>query len=118
MKFKIDENLPVEAAETLRRAGHDAATIVEQRMAGAPDQQLFTVIVAEARILVTLDLGFANIRAYPPASGPGVVVLRLGSQGKTAVMTAIERLLDALAVEPPTGRLWIIDEDGRLRVRS
>ncbi len=27
MRFKLDENLPVEVAELLREAGHDAATI-------------------------------------------------------------------------------------------
>ncbi len=30
MRFKIDENLPVEVAELLRRLGHDATTILEQ----------------------------------------------------------------------------------------
>jgi len=30
MKFKIDENLPVEIAVGLRNAGHDAMTVVDQ----------------------------------------------------------------------------------------
>ena len=34
MKFKIDENLPVEVAELLREAGHDAATAIEQQLGG------------------------------------------------------------------------------------
>ena len=35
MKFKIDENLPTEAADLLRSAGHDAVTVGEQRLGGA-----------------------------------------------------------------------------------
>lgn len=31
MRFKVDENLPVEAAEVLRQAGHEAATVLEQQ---------------------------------------------------------------------------------------
>jgi hypothetical protein len=30
MLLKIDENLPIEAAELLRRAGHDALTVGDQ----------------------------------------------------------------------------------------
>ena len=38
MKFKIDENLPIEAATTLRDAGFDAETIRDERLSGADDQ--------------------------------------------------------------------------------
>jgi predicted nuclease of predicted toxin-antitoxin system len=31
-KFKLDENLPQEAADLLRNAGYDAATIWDQQM--------------------------------------------------------------------------------------
>lgn len=32
LKFKVDENLPVEAAALLRDAGHDAVTVDDQGM--------------------------------------------------------------------------------------
>lgn len=34
MRFKLDENLPREAAQTLSNAGHDALTIHDQKMVG------------------------------------------------------------------------------------
>lgn len=37
MKFKIDENLPVEVAELLRQAEHDAVTVLEQHLGGKAD---------------------------------------------------------------------------------
>ena len=37
MRFKLDENLPAEAADLLREAGHDAATVLEQEMSGETD---------------------------------------------------------------------------------
>ncbi|WP_368730321.1 DUF5615 family PIN-like protein [Nitrosococcus oceani] len=36
MNFKIDENLPVEVAELLCEAGHDALTVDEQELRGSP----------------------------------------------------------------------------------
>jgi predicted nuclease of predicted toxin-antitoxin system len=35
MKFKIDENLPIEAAALLREAGHDALIVHDQNLRGA-----------------------------------------------------------------------------------
>lgn len=43
MRFKVDENLPIEVAEALRQAGHDAATVLEQRYGGSADAQLATL---------------------------------------------------------------------------
>jgi hypothetical protein len=37
MKFKTDENLPVEFAEEFREAGHDAVSVYDQRLTGRPD---------------------------------------------------------------------------------
>lgn len=31
MKFKTDENLPVEVADDLRQTGHDALTVADQQ---------------------------------------------------------------------------------------
>ncbi|HET6929689.1 MAG TPA: DUF5615 family PIN-like protein [Candidatus Acidoferrum sp.] len=76
MKFKVDENLPVECAESLPAAGHDAATVSEEALSGSQDPVLFDHCKKEERILVTLDLDFANVQVYPPRTHPGTVVLR------------------------------------------
>jgi len=40
MKFKLDENLPVEAAMVLANAGHDVATALAEKLGGHADPQL------------------------------------------------------------------------------
>jgi len=64
--FKVDENLPAEAAEVLVSAGHDAVTVGDQRMSGQPDTNVATVCQHEGRAIVTLDLDFADLRTCPP----------------------------------------------------
>lgn len=39
MRFKVDENLPVEAADLLRQHAHDALT-VNQQLNGQPDARI------------------------------------------------------------------------------
>ncbi len=66
MKFKVDENLPVEIADLLRSAKHDVTTVHSQRLMGAVDPRIIAICREEGRVLVTLDLDFSNVRAYPP----------------------------------------------------
>ena len=117
MKFKIDENLPVEFAELLRASGYEADTINDEGLAGSPDERVIAVCRSESRCLITLDLDFGDMRAYPPADLFGLIVLRLQRQDKLHVLEIATRLIPLLRVEPLTKRLWIVDEK-RVRIRG
>lgn len=117
MQFKVDENLPSEVAGILRAAGHDAVSVIDQQMSGAADPNVATVCREERRTLVTLDLDFSDIRTYPPADFPGLIVLRPSSQAKPTVLALVNHLLSLLGVEPLSGNLWILQETG-LRIRE
>ena len=112
MRFKIDENLPVETAELLRRAGHDAMTIIDQQMNGEPDHQVASVCRKEQRAIITLDLDFADIRTYPPIDYHGIVVLRPPTQAKPAVLELMAQLIALLGNETLKGNLWILQKTG------
>jgi predicted nuclease of predicted toxin-antitoxin system len=43
MEFKVDENLPVEIADSLHQAGYDAVTVFEQHLEGSPDSDIASV---------------------------------------------------------------------------
>ncbi len=117
MKFKIDENLPVEVAELLQQAGYDASTILDQHLGGEVDSEIGTICQREGRIIMTLDLDFADIRTYPPKDFAGLIVLRLKRQDKLHVLGIVERLLDTLKSESPEKKLWIVGER-RIRIRG
>ena len=114
-RFKIDENLPREVAGLLVEHGHDALTVHEQGHAGTSDADLSEVCKAESRVIVTLDLDFSNIRAYPPAEHPGIIVLRVEHQDKDSVLSLVTSMLPLLNVEPLKEQLWIVEPD-RVRI--
>lgn len=116
-KFKVDENLPTEVADLLASAGHDAVTVGDQRMVGQPDTNVAVVCQREGRAVVTLDLDFADIRAYPPGDYAGIIVFRLTRLDKLRVLSVVQRLLPVLKHEPLTGKLWIVEESF-VRVRG
>ena len=72
MKFKLDENLPVSSAAILTGAGHDADTVTDEGLVGAPDRDVVVAATAEGRILISLDRGLGDIRTYPPGSQPAL----------------------------------------------
>jgi predicted nuclease of predicted toxin-antitoxin system len=116
MRFKVDENLPIEVAGVLTAAGHDAATVHDEGIGGATDPHLAAVSRREERALVTLDLGFADIRSYPPEEYPGLIVLRLPRQDKLLVLQTCARLVATLVRGQLAGCLWIVEPD-RIRIR-
>lgn len=117
MRFKLDENLPLEAADALRVRGHDVDTVADEGLTGAKDPAIIAACAQEGRALITLDLDFANIVAYPPGRYPGLVVLRPARQSARVVMRVIEQVL-APRLDAPgldlSRRLWIVD-DSRIR---
>ena len=116
MRFKLDENLPIDLAEMFREAGHDAVTVLEQGLTGARDSALASVCMREGRAIVTFDTDFADIRTYPPHAFPGLVVFRLENQTRDHVLEIGTRLLKVLSDADLSGQLWIVEES-RIRVR-
>jgi len=117
MRFKLDENLPVEAADVLREAGHDALTVLDQQLGGQADEKIIGVCAREKRALITLDLDFSDIKTYPPSSHQGILVLRAKRQSRSNVLEMIAKLIPVLPSEPIEKQLWIVEED-KIRVRE
>ena len=117
MKFKTDENLPVEVVDLLRQKGHDAESVMDQQLAGHPDGDVAAVCQAEQRALVTLDLDFSDIRSYPPEDYEGIIVLRPVLQTISSILRLTTRAVSLVDTEPLAGNLWIVDEH-QVRIRG
>jgi predicted nuclease of predicted toxin-antitoxin system len=76
----------------LTSAGHDVDTVTEGGLVGAPDRDVVDAATVAGRILVSLDRGLGNIRACPPGSHAGIVVLRLTDQSAASAMKAVSDL--------------------------
>ncbi len=117
MRCKIDEYLPLEIKDLLAQHRHEPVTVAEQGMAGSIDPYVAQVCRKEGRALLTLDLDFSNIRAYPPEDYHGIVVFRPTIQSITTLVRLTTRLLTLLEREPLVGHLWIVEDD-RVRIRE
>ena len=85
-------------------------TIPEEDLVGRPDADVWAACLAERRMLVTFDLGFGDIRAYPPASHSGVVVLRLADQRPDMVAAVLRRFLADYDLDALSGHLIVVTD--------
>ena len=83
-------------------------TVAHEALSGSDDETVARRVQSEARILVTLDLDFANIQGDRPGEHAGIIVLRLKMQDKETVVTYMRRVAAALAQRDPSGELWIV----------
>ena len=116
-RFKLDENWPLDAEALLRKAGHDVHKVLDEQPGGNPDPRVFDASQVEDRILVSFDLDFSDIRAYPPASHKGIWVLRPHTQSIDNTLALLRAALLILETEPTQGRLWIVEPE-RIRIRE
>ena len=116
MKFKVDGNLPRELAEFLRNLGHDADTVPDEGLAGAPDPALLGAAKKHNRVLLTLDKGMAHLARHPKHSHSGVVLFRPDAVGRQSVLGFVQEKLAAVLQLELTCAVTVISET-RIRQR-
>jgi predicted nuclease of predicted toxin-antitoxin system len=119
MQFLIDEDLPRSTGDLLRSYAHEAIDVRDIGLRGAKDSQIASYAQNRDLCLVTGDLGFSDIRNYPPAQYMGFVVLRIPRDAPTLfILNLLESFLkqDKL-VSKLSGKLAIV-EPGRIRIRK
>jgi len=76
MKLKLDENLSRHLKPVLIGLGHDVLTAADENLLSHPDTELAQAAKEDQRMLMTLDVEFADLRKYPPGAHPSVILFR------------------------------------------
>jgi predicted nuclease of predicted toxin-antitoxin system len=116
MLLKLDENLGRSHVQLLRNAGYEADRVHDEGMSGWTDPRIWVRVCKEGRFFITLDLDFADIRAYKPGSHPGILLLRSQSRSSSGVLQVLKRVLDERRLDSLVGCLAVADES-HTRVR-
>ncbi|MFH1609388.1 MAG: DUF5615 family PIN-like protein [Candidatus Bipolaricaulota bacterium] len=113
----VDEDMHRSVAEPLKRLGHRVLDVRDHGLKGASDREVFAFVQQQKAALLTGDLGFANLLAFPLGSHQGVIVARFPNELSTPKINAeILRGLQDVKDEQIEGNLIIL-EPGRVRIR-
>ena len=103
--FKIDEDLPAEVAAIFGINGHQASTVMMQRMVGWSDDRLWPAVVSEGRSLVTSDNGFADARRLAGTVGIGIVLFRLWPESRAGYIDLATSFVATYSLDEVPGRI-------------
>ncbi|HLF71799.1 MAG TPA: DUF5615 family PIN-like protein [Dehalococcoidia bacterium] len=113
LRLLADENIPKEAVDALRSAGHDVVWLTTESP-GSRDRAVLERAQAEQRILLTFDKDFGELafRAGLP-SHCGIVLLRIEASGPAEASMTIVAALGSR--EDWAGHFSVV-EPGRIRM--
>jgi predicted nuclease of predicted toxin-antitoxin system len=117
MKLKLDENLSRHLKPVLIGLGHDVLTAADEDLLSRPDTEIAHAARHEQRMILTLDIEFADLRKYPPGSHPGVILFRPLSLSPLSVNAFIADFIRRTDLEKLAGCVAVVDPV-HVRIRS
>jgi predicted nuclease of predicted toxin-antitoxin system len=118
MKFKLDENLSTSIIQKFSDYGYDAKSVLDEKISGCSDDDLYKTCIEESRCLISLDKDFSDVKRYPAKNSAGIVLLRLShSHSLKNINKLLSVFLSEIKKNSVKGKLWIV-ETNRIRIRS
>ncbi len=90
MKIFVDENVPGSTVQMLIEMGHDVKDIRGTADEGIEDEALWGKVLAEKRMFITTDKGFARRRGD---SHYGILVIRLRQPNKKEIRERVRQAM-------------------------
>lgn len=117
MRFVLDEDMPRSLGRALLSAGHEVLDVRDHGRRSRDDDDVFRFAQQNAAVLVSEDLGFANLLRFPLGTHSGIAVGRFPSKlSTTAVVKEVVSAMSLFTPDDLRGALVII-EIGRIRIR-
>lgn len=117
MRIKLDENMPTELTAVLAEQGHVVDTVMDEGLKSRPDIDVWGAAQQDGRFLITQDLDFSDARRFVPGTHRGLMLVRLTTPSRRALIMRVETAFRSEDVEAWSGCVVIATET-KLRIRS
>lgn len=108
--------MPLQLALYLSELGHDVETVPQEGLAGTEDPVVWAAAQNERRFFITQDLDFSDITRFASSHHAGLLIVRLRTPNRRALVQRICELFQMDDTESWTGCFVIVTER-KLRVR-
>jgi predicted nuclease of predicted toxin-antitoxin system len=89
--------------------------LYDEGLAGRPDADVWNGAQAELRFLITQDLDFSDIRIYKPGHHRGILLVRLQTPNRRALIQRVLNLFESEQVEE-WGGCFVVATERKLRI--
>jgi len=98
--------------------GYDTIHVKTSGLSCTKDPQLFIFAQQEQRTIISRDLGWADIKAYPPNTHCGLIVLRFSFEATAIdIRQVVEQFIDRVDISEIVGAIVIVDKN-KFKVRK
>lgn len=116
MKFLADMGISLRTVSWLRSAGYDVVHLRQQGLQKLPDHEILIKACAEERIILTVDLDFAQLLAVSGDSLPSVILFRLGNENYHLINQCLTEILSQCQEDLEAGAIISVNNE-TFRVR-
>ncbi|MGA9377550.1 MAG: DUF5615 family PIN-like protein [Phormidium sp.] len=116
MKFLADMGISLRTVAWLRSAGYDIVHLRDEGLQRLPDEEILIKARTEGRILLTVDLDFAELLAVSGEILPSVILFRLGNENYQTINERMTEVLSQCHEDLEAGAIISVSNE-RYRVR-
>jgi predicted nuclease of predicted toxin-antitoxin system len=117
MQFLADMGISLRTVEWLREKGHDIVHLRDEGLQRLPDDEILEKARLESRVLLTVDLDFAQLLAMAQSSFPSVILFRLGNENYDQINDCLDILLQECTEDLQSGAMISVSTKG-FRIRK
>jgi predicted nuclease of predicted toxin-antitoxin system len=117
MQFLADMGISLRTVEWLREKGYNVVHLRDEGLQRLPDPEILEKARLERRILLTIDLDFAQLLAISRSSLPSVVLFRLGNENYNQINDCLNILLENYIEDLRSGSMISVNSSS-FRVRK
>ena len=116
MKFLADMGISSRTVTWLLSGGYDVVHLRDEGLQRLPDNEILIKARAEGKILLTVDLDFAQLLAVSGDSLPSVILFRLGNENYDAINERLTTVLSQCQEDLEIGAIISVSNE-TFRVR-
>ncbi|MEH2082794.1 MAG: DUF5615 family PIN-like protein [Nostoc sp.] len=116
MKFLVDMGISLRTVSWLRSDGYDVVHLRDEGLRRLPDNKILIKARTEGKILLTIDLDFAQLLAVSGDSLPSVILFRLGNDNYDAINKRLTNVLSECQEDLEVGAIVSVSNE-TFRVR-
>ncbi|MBW4535754.1 MAG: DUF5615 family PIN-like protein [Pleurocapsa minor HA4230-MV1] len=95
----------------MRELGHDVFHLRDRGLQKLPDDKILALAQVEQRIILTIDLDFAQLLAVSKQSLPSVILFRLGNENYNEINQRLIEVLKNCQQELETGAIVSVNNE-------
>ncbi len=111
MKFLADMGISLRTVEWLRQLGHDVVHLRDRGLQKLPDDEILALASIEQRIILTIDLDFAQLLAISKQALPSVILFRLGNENYDEINQRLTEVLSNCQQDLETGAIVSVNNE-------